>query len=101
MNKSIKLWNATNNQMVAEMKGDYRAIANVAAVERGLNLAKATVASEKTELAAAEKTVTAENDAVKKAKDAKTAADKTLGEKVEPAKKATDEKNVADKASTD
>lgn len=96
--KTVRVWNAADGKQLAEMKGDYRAQARVAALEREVNVAKSLVGVHTAAVAAAEKTVTIEGETVKKAKEAQTAAGKTLKEKQAAAEKAGGEKKSAEKA---
>jgi WD40 repeat protein len=98
---SAKLWNAQNGQQVAELKGDYRAQAQVAFVTKELNKAKALVTTRKTELTNAEKDVPVKAEAAKKAAEALAAAEKAFKEKEEAYKKAVAAKEAADKAAAD
>ncbi len=96
-----KLFNVADGKVLGELRGDLRLAATVTAADRLVNLAKADVAFEKTQVTDAEKAVTTETDGVKKATETLATAEKTLKEKTDAVKKPTDEKVAADKAVKD
>jgi WD40 repeat protein len=100
-NNSAKLWNAGNNQQIAEMKGDLRHQKIVAELTADDAEAKATVTVAMNAIPAAEKVVTERTEAQKKATDAKTAAEKVAAEMAEKAKTAQTAFETAKKAADD
>ncbi|HEY2148418.1 MAG TPA: c-type cytochrome domain-containing protein, partial [Pirellulales bacterium] len=93
----VKLWNAENNQPVAELRGDFRTLVETGRLDRALETARLKAADAKRLAAEGEQRVKQETDAIKAAKDAKTAAEKALAEKTAAAKPALDNKANADK----
>ncbi len=85
-NNTAKLWNAANNQQIAEMKGDLRHQKVVADLTADDAEAKAAVTVAMNAIPAAEKVVTERTEAQKKATDAKVAAEKVAAEMAEKAK---------------
>jgi WD40 repeat protein len=77
-NNTLKLWNATNNQQLAEMRGDIRAQTLVARLTQEKNDATARLNDAKTAADAAEKDLPVKTDAEKKASEALAAADKDV-----------------------
>ena len=77
-NNTVKLWNAANNQQLAEMRGDLRAKSLVAKLTRQQADATAKVAEAKASLDAAEKDVPVKTVAEKTASDALAAANKDV-----------------------
>lgn len=73
-NNVAKLWNATNGQQIAELKGDIRSRTIVTQLTQELNLTTGTVTSTKATLDAAEKDLPVKVAAAKTASDALTAA---------------------------
>ena len=99
--KTAKIFQANDGKLVADLKGDTRLLAGVVAADRKVNLAKADVAFEKTQLTDAEKAVTTETDGVKKATETLATAEKTLAEKVKAVEKPAADKTAAEKAIVD
>ncbi|HEV3418370.1 MAG TPA: c-type cytochrome domain-containing protein, partial [Pirellulales bacterium] len=97
--KSVKLWNADNNQQVAELRGDFRTRVEIGRLERAVEVARFKLADQKRLVKEAEDRVKQETDAIPKTKEAKTAAEKTLAEKTAAAKPALDAKAAAAKDS--
>jgi WD40 repeat protein len=87
-NKIAKLWNATNGQQIAEVKGDLRAQKVVAQLTADVALAQAVVNEAKAAVEAAKKDAPTKAEAAKKAQDAVAAAEKEVKAKQEPADKA-------------
>ena len=100
-NNTAKLWNATNNQQIAEMKGDLRAQRAVVELTADDVDAKAAVAIAMNAVPAAEKTLMERVEAQKKATEAKANAEKVAGEMAAKSKVAADAKVVTDKAALD
>jgi WD40 repeat protein len=96
-NNSVKLWNAENNQQVAELRGDFRLRVETLRLDRAVEVARLKLADQKRLANEAEQRVKQETDAIKQAKDAKTAAEKTLAEKTAAAKPSADAKAAAEK----
>ena len=96
-NNVTKLWNGENGQQVVEIKGDFRAQRQVAALERDINMTKAKIEDAKKAATEAQTRSTQEAEAVKKAMEAKTAAEKLVADKTEALKKPQADKEVADK----
>lgn len=97
-NNSAKLWNAENQQQVAELKGDFRATLKVAEATRTVNLAKKNVELAKNDLTEAGKRKMAEEENQKKSMEAMVAADAEFKKKDEAAKQPVADKEAADKA---
>jgi WD40 repeat protein len=93
----VKLWNAENNQAVAELRGDFRTLVEISRLNRALETARLKAADAKKLAAEGEQRVKQETDAIKAAKEAKTAAEKMLAEKTAAAKPALDNKANAEK----
>jgi len=87
-NKIAKLWNATNGQQIAEVKGDLRAQKVVADLTADVALAQAIVNEAKAAVEAAKKDAPTKAEAAKKAQEAVAAAEKEVKAKQEPADKA-------------
>lgn len=100
-NNIAKLWNAENQQLVVDMKGDYRTGLKVAESTRAVNLAKKQVELAKADLAEAGKRKMAEEENQKKSTEAQTAADAEFKKKDEAAKQPVIDKEAADKALVD
>ncbi len=100
-NNIAKLWNAENQQLVVDMKGDYRTGLKVAESTRAVNLAKKQVELAKADLTEAGKRKTAEEENQKKSTEAQTAADAEFKKKDEAAKQPVIDKEAADKALVD
>lgn len=92
-----KLWNAENNQMIAEFRGDIRTSIRVSEDTRGFALANRMVEHAKKDVEEAEKRKTAEEENDKKSKEALTAADGEFKKKEEALKQPTTDKELADK----
>ncbi|HEV2971973.1 MAG TPA: c-type cytochrome domain-containing protein [Pirellulales bacterium] len=95
--KSVKLWNADNNQLVAELRGDFRTRVEIGRLDRSVDVARFKVADQKRLLKEAEDRLKQETDAIPKAKEAKTAAEKELAERSAAAKPALDARAAAAK----
>ncbi|MBS0264343.1 MAG: hypothetical protein JSS02_20570 [Planctomycetes bacterium] len=100
-NNSAKLWNATNNQQIAELKGDLRNQKQVAELTLDDAEAKAGVQVAMAAIPAAEKTLAERTEAQKKAVEAKTNAEKVATEMAAKFKTASDAKATADKLAAD
>lgn len=100
-NNIAKLWNAENQQLVVDMKGDYRTGLKVGEATRAVNLAKKQVELAKADLTEAGKRKTAEEENQKKSTEAQTAADADFKKKDEAAKQPVIDKDTADKALVD
>ncbi|MFN0055936.1 MAG: c-type cytochrome domain-containing protein [Planctomycetales bacterium] len=100
-NNIARLWNAANNQQIAEMKGELRANRLVAKMTADDAEAKAAVTVAMNAIPAAEKVVTERTEAQKKATEAKVAAEKTDAEMAEKAKVAQAASDAAKKAADD
>ena len=98
---TARLWNAENQQQVAEVKGDFRAGLNVAAASRAAALAKKHVELAKNDLKEAGDRKKAEEDNQKKSMEALTKAESEFKPKDEAFVKAMEEKVAADKALAD
>jgi len=85
-NNTAKLWNAANNQQIAEMKGDLRNQKIVADLTADDAEAKAAVTVAMNAIPAAEKVVTDRTAAQTKLVEAKVAAEKVAAEMAEKAK---------------
>ncbi|MEZ6110324.1 MAG: WD40 repeat domain-containing protein [Pirellulaceae bacterium] len=96
-NNSAKLWNAANNQQLAEMRGDLRALAEVARITRDKTAATAKQQATNTALAEAEKNLPVRTDAAKKAADALAAANQEVTAKQAALKTVADGKAAAEK----
>jgi WD40 repeat protein len=105
----IKLWNAADGtpwaspdkQPIADMKGDFRAQARVAELDRAVAALTAKVADHKQAVADAEARIIATAKSVTETQTAKEAAAKALGEKQTAVKAPTDAKAAADKELAD
>jgi WD40 repeat protein len=94
-NNTAKLWNASNGQQAAELRGDVTAQRSTARAGFDVNDAKNVVAAATAAVPVAEKNLTEKTDAQKKANEAKTAAEKTSGEMAAKAKEAADKATAA------
>ena len=97
-NNIAKLWNAENQQLVVDMKGDYRTGLKVGEATRSVNLAKKQVELAKADLTEAGNRKKAEEENQKKSTEAQTAADAEFKKKDEAAKQPVVDKEAADKA---
>ncbi len=100
-NNIAKLWNAENQQLVIDMKGDYRTGLKVGESTRAVNLAKKQVELAKADLTEAGNRKKAEEENQKKSTEAQTAADAEFKKKDEAAKQPVIDKDAADKALVD
>jgi WD40 repeat protein len=100
-NNTARLWNAANNQQIAEMKGDLRHLKIVADLTADDTEAKAAVTVAMNAIPAAEKVVMERTEAQKKVTEAKAAAEKTAAEMAEKAKAAQTAFETAKKAADD
>lgn len=96
-NHRAKLWNAANGQQIAEMKGDIRALAQVAQLNQDKLAAATKVQTTKRSLEEAEKTVPIRTEAAKKADEALAAANKDVQDKQASLKTAVETKSAAEK----
>lgn len=97
-NNIAKLWNAENQQLVVDMKGDFRTGLKVGEATRSVNLAKKQVELAKADLTEAGNRKKAEEENQKKSTEAQTAADAEFKKKDEAAKQPVIDKDAADKA---
>lgn len=100
-NNTAKLFNGENNQQVAELKGDFRAVLRVGELTRSVALAKRNVQSAQNDLAEAQKRKTSEEENQKKSMEEVTKTQAEMVTKTEAAKKPVEEKDAADKALVD
>lgn len=100
-NNTAKLFNGENNQQLAEMKGDFKAVLKVGEQTRVVSLAKRNVASAQADLAEAQKRKTSEEENQKKSTEEVGKNEKELAAKTEAAKQPTADKEAADKALAD
>lgn len=100
-NNLARLFNAENNQPLAEMKGDLRLQNALAKAVKAFQVGTQLVATRKAQLDAAQKDAPVKVEAAKKAAEALATSTTQFNEKAEAAKKATEAKTVADKASVD
>ena len=98
---NAKLWNAENQQQIAEMKGDLRATLKVAEVTRVTALAKKHVELAKNDLKEAGDRKKAEEDNQTKSKEALTKADTEFKAKDTAFNQPKADKEAADKALVD
>jgi WD40 repeat protein len=97
-NNTAKLWNAENQQQVAEMRGDFRVGLKLGELTRTVNLAKKQVELAKNDLMEATKRKTAEEENDKKSKESVVTTEKEFQVKTEAAKQPMADKIVTDKA---
>lgn len=97
-NKTGKLWNAADGKLIAEFKGDYQALENVANLQRASALANRVRDNAKKDLDDANARKKSEDDNLTKVKDALTKADEDLKAKTEAAVKPTADLKAADEA---
>lgn len=100
-NNMAILWNAANNQQVAQLKGDKRTTRRVYHLQADDAEAKAELAAATAAVPAAEKAVTERTEAQKKATEAKAAAEKKATDMAADLKTKTDAKAVTDKTFAD
>ena len=106
-NKTGKLWNVADGKQLAEFKGDYQAVENVASLQRSSALANKIRDNAKKDLDDANARKKSEDDNLTKVKEALTKADEDLKAKTEAAVKpnadlkAADESLVTAKAAQD
>ena len=100
-NKIAKLWNGTNGQQIAEVKGDVRAQKVVAQLTADVTLAQAVVNEAKAAVDAAKKDAPTKAEAAKKAQEAVAAADKEVKAKQAPFDKAKAANEAAAKVLAD
>jgi WD40 repeat protein len=98
---TAKLWNAENQQQVAEMKGDLRATLKLGVATRSAALAKKHVELAKNDQTEAGKRKMAEEENQKKSMEALTKAEGEFKTKDEASKAPIAEKEAADKALVD
>jgi hypothetical protein len=97
-NGAVRLWNLDDGAMVAEMKGDPRAIRAMNVAEATVNYAKACVGYRQQEHREAEEQLKREMGVVEGAVKAKEQAEKTVAEKKEAADKAVAVRTAAQEA---
>jgi len=97
LNNTVKLWNTTNNQQLAEMRGDLRAISLVAKLNQQKTDATAKVNTAKTVLDVATKGVPVKTAAEKTAADALAAANTDVTAKAAALTTASTAKAAAEK----
>ncbi|MSU61923.1 MAG: hypothetical protein EXS31_05940 [Pedosphaera sp.] len=97
-NRVIKLWNAGDGKLIAELRGDRNERQRLIEAERALTYAKGQLALRKTLLAAADKERTNQVERVTKATDAYRAAEKAHTEKQKALADATAVVPTAEKA---
>lgn len=100
-NNTAKLFNGENNQQLAELKGDFKAVLRVSEVTRAVALAKRNVQSAQADLQEAQKRKTSEEENQKKSIEEVGKNEKEMQAKTEAAKQPTADKEAADKALTD
>ena len=96
-NNTIRLWNAANNQQIAQMQGDIRAKALVARLTRAKADATTRLNEAKAAVAAAEKDLPTKTAAEKTAADALTAAARDVTAKAAVLQQASTAKAAAEK----
>ena len=97
-NKTGKLWTAADGKMIAEFKGDYQAVENVAALQRVSTLANRVRDNAKKDLDDANTRKKSEDDNLTKVKEALTKAEEDLKAKTEAAVKPNADLKTADEA---
>lgn len=95
------LWNATNNQQIAQLKGDKRLARRVYQLEADDAEAKAAPNAATAAVPASEKALTERTDVQKKATETKAAAEKKAADMAAEAKTKVDAKAVTDKTFAD
>ncbi len=100
-NGVVKLWNAADGALIAELKGDLHADLYVKAMERALNLARARKTDRDNELNAAKELVKSETEARKKVSEELTKAQEAKEKKTAETKTAMEAKAAADKLVAD
>ncbi len=100
-NGMVKLWNAGDGNLIAELKGDLHADLHVKARERGLNLARARQTDRQNALNAANELVKSETEAQQKVAEELTKAQQSRAEKATAATAALEAQTVADKLAAD
>lgn len=100
-NNTAKLWNATNAQQIAEVKGDFRSRIKVEDSQRAAAIAKRHVDGAAADLKQANERKAAEEKNTASAEEAHKKVNEELAKKVEAAKKPLEEKAAADKALED
>ncbi|MGE0607530.1 MAG: c-type cytochrome domain-containing protein [Pirellulales bacterium] len=100
-NNLARLFNAENNQPLAELKGDMRLQNALAKAVKAFQVGTALVNTKKAALDAAQKDIPVKVEAAKKTAEALAATTKDFEEKTAAFKTASDAKAVADKASVD
>ncbi|MCH2117963.1 MAG: hypothetical protein MK161_09735, partial [Pirellulales bacterium] len=94
----IKLWNTTDGQLVAELKGDQRIQAKILELDRGVQLAEAEVAHYKSLKEDLEKQSQKSQQALAESSKAQAAAESKLAQATKRAEKAGEKKRVAEQA---
>ena len=100
-NNTAKLWNAANNQLVLDLRGDHRTQQVVLNLQADDAEIKGLLGSLKGQIPPAEKKVTELTATLAKATETKTAAEKKLAETMPKAKAAADQAMAAKKAADD
>ncbi len=100
-NQGVRLWDAATGNLVAERKGDHRAIARIRLAEGEIEFARADLYFHQQELRDAEEAVKREKGVLEAAKKQVEMAQKALAEKQKAAKQPLADKAAADKAATE
>jgi len=100
-NGVLKLWNAADGALIAELKGDLHADLHVNAMERALNLARARKTDRDNDLNAAKELVKSETEAQKKVAEELTKAQEAKEKKTAETKTAMEAKAAAEKLVAD
>jgi len=95
-NKTARLWNAANNQQIAELRGDIRANTRVAKLTQQKSATEAKVEAAKQEVAAAEQDLPTKTQAEKQTAEALAAAEKDVEAKSEALAQASSAKSAAE-----
>ena len=100
-NQGVRLWDAATGNLVAERKGDQRAMARIRLAEGEIEFARADLYFHQQELRDAEEAVKREKGVLEAAKKQVEMAEKALAEKQKAAKQPLADKAAADKAVTE
>lgn len=100
-NGVVKLWNATDGALIAELKGDLHADLYAKSMERALTLARARKTDRDNDLNAAKELVKSETEARKKVTEELTKAQEAKEKKIAETKTAMEAKTAADKLVAD
>ncbi|MBU6399292.1 MAG: hypothetical protein KGS61_03155, partial [Verrucomicrobia bacterium] len=101
LNKVVRLWNANDGQLVAELTGERHAQEAVQAAERALAFVKQELTYQQGVLENASKQEPADTNAVSKAAEAHATADRALAEQQSSVRLAREAKTEADKGLND